>query len=79
MSDFDHDDIYGFLGLSWTANEWLALLAEWDNIHRMNQSRANVGARFSITPTLALSAAVRRIGRGNENERILQLRYVTNF
>lgn len=79
LSDFDRKDIYGFLGVSWTVNEWLTLLGEWDNLHRMNQTRANVGARFAITPTLALSGAVRRIGRGNENERILQLRYVTNF
>ena len=79
MSDFDHDDIYFFLGVSAVVNEWLTVLGEWDNIHRMNQSRANVGARFMITPSLALLGAVRRIGRGNENERVLQVQYVTNF
>ena len=79
LSDFDRHDVYFFLGTSLHLSSWAALLAEWDNINTMRYSRANVGARFYITPQLALSAAVRRIGRGDENERILQLRYVTNF
>lgn len=79
LSDFDRHDIYFFTGLSFKANDWLALLAEWDNINNMRDSRFNLGARVYVSPALALSGAVRRIGRGDENERILQLRYVTNF
>jgi len=55
------------------------LLAEWDNIRNIRDSRLNLGARITLHPSLALDAAVRRIGRGDESERILQLRYVTNF
>ena len=79
LSDFDHHDIYFFLGTSWKPAEWVALLGEWDNINNMRDSRANVGVRFYLTSSLALSGAVRRLGRGDENERIVQLRYVTNF
>ena len=79
LSDFDHHDVYFFLGTSLHLNTWATLLAEWDNINTMRYSRLNVGARFYVTPYLALSGAVRRIGRGDENERIVQLRYVTNF
>ncbi|MBO7238370.1 MAG: hypothetical protein J6U96_03675 [Elusimicrobiaceae bacterium] len=79
LSDFDHHDIYFFLGTSLRLTDWASLLAEWDNINNMRDSRFNVGARLYIAPSLALSAAVRRIGRGEENERIVQLRYVTNF
>ncbi len=79
LSDFDIREVYFFLGTSWAFKEWGAVLAEWDNINNMRDSRLNIGARIYIAPALALSAAVRRIGRGNENERILQLRYVTNF
>lgn len=79
LSDFDRHDIFAFIGASWRIVDALALLVEWDNIHRVNQSRFNIGARLALTPSLALSGAVRRIGRGSENERILQLRYVTHF
>ncbi len=79
LSDFDRHDIFFFTGLSWSLAEWGALLVEWDNINNTRDSRLNVGARINISPALALSGAVRRIGRGNENERILQLRYVTHF
>ena len=79
LSDFDHHDVFFFLGTSLHLTPWATLLGEWDNVSTIRYSRVNVGARFYITPQLALSAAVRRIGRGDENERILQLRYVTNF
>jgi len=79
LSDFDHHDVYFFLGTSMRLTEWVSALAEWDNINTMRYSRLNIGARFYLTPQLALSGAVRRIGRGDENERILNLRYVTNF
>lgn len=79
LSDFDVHDIFFFFGMSYRINEWAALMAEWDNINDIRHSRANIGARAYLAPSLALSGAVRRIGRGNENERILQLRYVTNF
>lgn len=79
LSDFDRHDVYFFTGLSLRVKEWAALLAEWDNINNMRDSRLNIGARINVAPSLALSGAVRRIGRGDENERILQLRYVTNF
>lgn len=79
LSDFDRHDIYFFLGMSWRLTEWFSLLTEWDNINNMRDSRFNIGAYAYITPSLVLSGAARRIGRGDENERILQLRYVTNF
>ena len=79
LSDFDHHDVYFFLGASLRIADWAALLGEWDNINSMHDSRANVGVRFYLTPSLALSGAMRRLGRGDENERIVQLRYVTNF
>ena len=79
LSDFDIHDVYFFMGMSVRVKEWASLLAEWDNINNMRDSRVNLGARLYITPALALSGAVRRIGRGDENERIVQLRYVTNF
>lgn len=79
LSDFDRHDIFFFMGFSWQIKDWAALLAEWDNVNDVRHSRLNVGARISLSPVLSLSAAVRRIGRGDENERVMQLFYVTNF
>lgn len=79
LSDWDLDDIYFFSGAFYSVSETVGLMAEWDNIRNIRDSRLNLGARFYLHSSLALDAAIRRIGRGNESERILQLRYVTNF
>ncbi len=79
LSDFDFDELYMFTGMFYQLTDGLGLMMEWDNIRNIRDSRLNAGARFYLHPSLALDAAVRRLGRGDESERILQIRYVTNF
>lgn len=79
LSDFDKNDFYVFSGLSYTIADVVGLMAEWDNINTIRESRFNAGVRFYLHPSLSLDGAVRRLGRGDENERIMQLRFVTNF
>lgn len=79
LSDFDFDELYMFTGMFYQVADSLGLMVEWDNIRNVRDSRLNAGARFYLHPSLALDAAVRRLGRGDESERILQIRYVTNF
>ncbi len=79
ISDFEWDEVYWFTGLYYKILPQVTALAEWDNLRNIRDSRLNLGARFYLHPSLALDAAFRRIGRGDENERILQLRYVTTF
>lgn len=79
FSDFDWDELYMFTGLYYKIIPQITFLSEWDNIRNMRDSRFNLGARFYLHPALALDASFRRIGRGDENERVLQLRYVTTF
>lgn len=79
LSDFDSHELYMFYGLLYQLSHTVGLLAEWDGIRNIRDSRLNLGARFYLHPHLALDAAIRRIGRGDESERVLQLRYVTNF
>lgn len=79
FSDFDWNEFHVFTGLYYKVLPQINLLTEWDNIHNMRDSRLNMGARFYLHPSLALDASFRRIGRGDESERILQLRYVTTF
>ena len=75
----DWEDLYWFTGMYYTLADKVSFLAEWDNIRNVRDSRLNIGMRFYLHPFLALAAAERRIGRGDESERILQIRYVTNF
>jgi hypothetical protein len=79
ISDLDWDDIYAFTGFYYKFVRQATLLAEWDNINNIRDSRVNLGLRVYLHPALALDGAVRRIGRGDESERILQIHYVTTF
>ena len=79
FSDFEWKEFHAFTGIYYKIANIAAVLTEWDNIHNMRDSRFNAGVRFYLHPSLALDAAVRRIGRGDESERILQIHYVTNF
>lgn len=79
FSDFEWKKVDLFTGAYYKIIDTISVLAEWDNIHNLRDSRANAGLRFYLHPSLALDGAVRRIGRGKESERILQIRYVTNF
>ena len=79
LSDFDFEDLYMFTGVYYKILPQVNLLTEWDNIRNIRDSRLNIGVRFYLHPSLALDAAFRRIGRGQESERVLQLRYVTTF
>ena len=79
LSDFEINRVYGFAGLFYRVTDQIGLLGEWDGVHNIRDSRANAGIRFYLHPSLALDGAVRRIGRGSESERVVQIRYVTNF
>ena len=79
FSDFDWDEMYFFTGMSYVFKDTIGLVAEWDNIRNIRDSRFNVAARFYLHPSLSFDAGVRRIGRGDESERIIQFRYVSNF
>ncbi len=79
FSDFDWEEMYFFTGMSYVFKDMIGLVAEWDNIRNIRDSRLNMAARFYLHPSLSFDAGVRRIGRGDESERIIQFRYVGNF
>ncbi|MEW5951876.1 MAG: hypothetical protein AB1637_08335 [Elusimicrobiota bacterium] len=88
VPDFDDNYLFSFLGLNYTLEDKVALMAEMDNMfHSDDPSRFNLGARFYITPSFSLDAALREIGKSDKfsngwprkSERILQLRYNTSF
>ncbi|MFA5161258.1 MAG: hypothetical protein WC421_03345 [Elusimicrobiales bacterium] len=87
LSDFQSNSIYLSLAASFTVEDTFALMGEWDNIQRFDQSRINAGARFYVSPFFQIDFALRDIGKNAQLadgsvqrlERVVQLRYVTSF
>jgi len=87
VSDFDSSGIFGFVGISYTMEDKASLMLEWDNINKINYSRFNTGLRIHVTPFFSLDLAVREMfrkgvfdnGLQRRPERVVQLRYVSNF
>jgi hypothetical protein len=87
ISDFDSNSFFGALPLSYTIQDKVSLLLEWDNINTVINSRLNSGLRIYVTAHFHVDFAVRGIGQGgrfsNDDsrgpERIVQLRYSSSF
>ena len=87
FSDFDSEDIFLFLSANFVIEDIIGILAEWDHIHNIGDSRLNLGMRFYVTPFFHFDFAVRAVGK-NDNfndgtrhrpERIVVIRYHTTF
>jgi len=88
VSDFNSNDIFGSLPLTYNFRDKVELLAEWDNIgDKASNSRVDLGLRAFITPAFQVDFAVRSVGVGGYYsdgqprgpERIVQLKYTGNF
>ena len=89
VPDFDATLLFGFLGVNYTLEDKIAFMFEFDSLfHReADRARFNVGARVYITPYFQLDMAIRELNAHGElahdwprkKERIVQLRYNTNF
>lgn len=88
VSDFDREYLYGFLAASYTLEDQMAFMMEYDNLfHADNPSRLNIGIRLYITPYFQLDMAVRELGHSGyfsnglkrRAERVVQMRYNTSF
>lgn len=88
MSDFDNNHIFAFIGLNYTIQNRVALMAEYDNLFESHETnRFNAGIRFFVTPNVNIDFAAREIGTTKDfpngerahSERIVQARYITRF
>jgi hypothetical protein len=90
IPDFDNNYLFAFLGANYTLEDKVSFLLEYDSLfHSDDPSRFNVGTRIYITPYFQLDLAVRELGKDGhfkddlltlrKTERIVQLRYNTNF
>lgn len=88
ISDFDTNNIFMALPLTFNVRDKVEFLLEWDNaFNTIRNSRLNAGIRAFVTPNFSIDFAVRRIARGGlysdgqerGAERIVQLKYSGNF
>ncbi len=78
--DFQTDQFFGFLGISWAPTEEFVILTELDNIHKLGGgTRVNLGLRYLNSPNLSIEVSARNITHDKDNERIIRLNYQGKF
>jgi hypothetical protein len=78
VSDFDESDVFFFTGLSFLIEDKVSLMAEWDRVHRINQSVLNAAARIYVSDDFHLDLGARDLTNG-DFERFARLRYTASF
>ena len=88
VPDFDNSYLFAFLGANYTLEDKVAFMLEFDNLfHKDDPSRFNAGTRVYVTPYFQLDLGIRELSAGRDfssilrrkTERVIQLRYNTNF
>jgi hypothetical protein len=83
--DFDHgDSTRGFFGLTYTIEQIVGLMFEWDHATDWKERRINFGAKYYVTPVFTVDAIGRNIPKypgseGRITERIVRLSYTGAF
>lgn len=88
IPDFDNNYLFGFLGANYTLEDKVSFILEYDSLfHKDDPTRLNLGTRIYVTPYFQVDMGLRELnasqdfstGRARKTERIVQLRYSTNF
>jgi hypothetical protein len=86
VSDLDNikipDNLYGFLGLSKMLGDQCLLMAEYDNIKKLEDeqnNRFNIGIRYFMTSQLSMEFSWKNIRKQHIPERILRINYTEAF
>ena len=83
--DFDKgNSTRGFMGWSYTYEQIVGLMAEWDHATEYDERRINFGLKYFITPVFTVDLVGRNIPkplstRSRETERIVRLAYTGTF
>ncbi len=83
--DFEEgDSVRGFAGLSYTYEQTVGLLFEYDHATEYNERRINFGLRYFVSPVFTVDGIGRNIpdgadGTARETERIVKLNYTGSF
>lgn len=88
MNDFKTNTVFGFANMTINIEDTVVLLAEYDRVNYLPDSRLNAGIRFFVTDDLSIDLAARDIGAGTDDadpakdrraERIIRVSYTGKF
>jgi len=79
IAQFNEGIILGYLALSYTIEQKVVIMTEYDNIRKAGNNRLNAGIRFFPLSSLGLDFAVRNIIEKDKRERIVRINYVGSF
>lgn len=79
IAKFKDGTVLGSVGLSYTIEQKVALMTEYDNIRSGPDNRWNAGIRIFPLPALSIDFAFRRIASNKDKERIIRINFVGNF
>ena len=87
ISDTNTNSFFGAVPVSYNIRDKVLVMAEWDNINKMVESRFNAGLRVYVTGAFHVDLALRAIGQGGTYsddaprgpERIVALGYTGSF
>ncbi|OGR82492.1 MAG: hypothetical protein A2902_05645 [Elusimicrobia bacterium RIFCSPLOWO2_01_FULL_64_13] len=79
IADFKGSKFLGTVGASYTIEQKVALITEYDNIRVARDNRWNAAVRVFPIPSLGIDFGFRRIASNREKERIVRINYVGNF
>ncbi len=79
IAQFNDGIVLGFLSASFSIEQKIIVMSEYDNIRKAPDNRFNAGIRFFPTPSLGIDFAVRHILNQDQRERIVRINYISNF
>lgn len=79
IAQFKEGIVLGFVALSYTIEEKVALMTEYDHIRTASNNRWNIGVRIFPIPSLGIDFAVRHVGSNQDKERVVRINYVGSF
>jgi len=77
--DFNGESLFGFAGATYSLEDKIVLMGEYDNIHSKPLNRANIGAALLIAENIDIEIAGRNLFRGPASERIAIIKYKGKF
>jgi len=79
IAQFKEGIVLGFMAVSYTIEEKVVIMTEYDNIRKAGNNRFNAGIRIFPLSSMGIDFAVRNIIEKNERERIVRINYVGSF
>jgi hypothetical protein len=74
VNGFEFDKPAVFVGASYNISDIFAVMAEWDNVRSIADSRVNGGLRVYLYDSFSIDFALRNFN--NKAERVVQLKYI---